>query len=101
MTAFVPPPMACTPTATFESAVPRGEGDTWRSFGEVPFSDDSEDADVDVEYVFGVDGCNGCEGKGDDDFDDGTESDGDFAAVLVPEPSVGGETIGVGDRGAS
>lgn len=48
-TAFVPPE-ACTPTATLESAVPSGDGETWRSFGEdVPFSDVREEADVDVE----------------------------------------------------
>ena len=37
---------ACTPTATFESAVPSGEGETCRSFAELPFSADRVEGDV-------------------------------------------------------
>lgn len=66
--------VACTPTATFESAVPSGAGDTWRPFvagdAERLFSDVREDAEVEVGYVFGVDGWRGCEdGSGEDDLE--------------------------------
>ena len=41
---------ACTPTATFESAVPSGDGDTWRSFAELLllFSEGSEGGEGDA-----------------------------------------------------
>ena len=58
----------CTPSATFASAVPSGEGDTCRSFvgaaaaAVTLFSDGTDDAGV--EHVLGVDGWSGCDGDG-------------------------------------
>ena len=73
LTAFVPG-FACTPTATFESAVPSGDGDTWRSFAVFPvvFSAERVLGAGDVGYVLGVDGWRGWEGSGgmgEDDFE--------------------------------
>ena len=63
---------ACTPTATFASAVPSGEGETCRVAVATPaFSAGvgaSEGEDVEVGYVFGVEGWRGCEGGDADDL---------------------------------
>jgi hypothetical protein len=72
--------------ATLASAVPKGAGDTWRSFSfwAVAFaSDDSED---DTENVFDADCCNGIVAVG--------------AAVAVPfggESRAGGANVGKED----
>ncbi len=48
LTAFVPG-FACTPTATLESAVPSGDGDTWRPLAELLlFSEERETGEGDV-----------------------------------------------------
>ena len=66
------------PTATFESAVPRGEGDTCRSLEDAPLPGDRDGGEAVGGYVFGVDGCSGWEV-----VEEGFEDTGEAAVVVA------------------
>ena len=86
--------------------MPSGEGETWRSLGaDVPFSEEREEADGDVEYVFGVDGWRGWEEEtgGEVGFDGADPAEAVVAAFAVAEVVGAGwvEVEGVAGEGAA